>query len=250
MANVQQGFGNSLSDAYFAFPPVTRYFATASLGLTALVNFKIISPYTIYLSWPLILKLQVWRLVTPFFYLGGFSFNLLILLVWLLTYGKTLETNTFQFSSPDYVYMLLFGMGCMAVASLLPFFHFGFFASSLIFMLIYVWSRNFPTSNVSIMGLVTIEAFYVPFAFVAIDLVTGKHWLGDALGILVGHLYYTLKVLMPAQGRQSMLETPWWVKRMVYASGVGTVNPREINPDNPGRPTFRAFRGRGQRLAG
>ena len=59
MANVQQGFGNSLSDAYFAFPPVTRYFATASLGLTALVNFKIISPYTIYLSWPLILKLQV-----------------------------------------------------------------------------------------------------------------------------------------------------------------------------------------------
>lgn len=32
-----------------------------------------------------------------------------------LTYGKTLETNTFQFSSPDYVYMLLFGMGCMSV---------------------------------------------------------------------------------------------------------------------------------------
>ena len=32
-----------------------------------------------------------------------------------LTYGKTLETNTFQFSSPDYVYMLMFGMGCMSV---------------------------------------------------------------------------------------------------------------------------------------
>ena len=34
-----------------------------------------------------------------------------------LTYGKTLETNTFQFSSPDYVYMLLFGMGCMSVST-------------------------------------------------------------------------------------------------------------------------------------
>lgn len=43
------------------------------------------------------------------------------------------------------------------IASLLPFFKFGFFASSLIFMLIYVWSRNFPTSSVSLMGLVSIE---------------------------------------------------------------------------------------------
>lgn len=66
----------------------------------------------------------------------------------------------------------------------------------------------------------------------------------------VGCRYYTLKVLMPAQGRPSLLETPWWVKRMVFASGIGTVNPREINPDNPARPGFRAFRGRGQRLAG
>lgn len=43
------------------------------------------------------------------------------------------------------------------VASLLPFFNFGVFASSLVFMLIYIWSRNFPTSSVSLMGLVTIE---------------------------------------------------------------------------------------------
>lgn len=33
-----------------------------------------------------------------------------------------------------------------------------------------------------------LQAFYVPAAFVAIDLVTGKHWLSDVLGILVGHL--------------------------------------------------------------
>ena len=33
-----------------------------------------------------------------------------------------------------------------------------------------------------------LQAFYVPVAFVAIDLVTGKHWMSDVLGILVGHL--------------------------------------------------------------
>ena len=59
MANVQQGFGNSPADAYFSIPPVTRYFATACIALTTLVNFKLISPYLIYLSWSHILKLQV-----------------------------------------------------------------------------------------------------------------------------------------------------------------------------------------------
>ena len=33
-----------------------------------------------------------------------------------------------------------------------------------------------------------LQAFYVPVAFVAIDLVTGKDWMSDVLGILVGHL--------------------------------------------------------------
>ncbi|DBA75375.1 hypothetical protein WJX77_010985 [Trebouxia sp. C0004] len=250
MANVQQGFGNSPADAYFSIPPVTRYFATACLALTTLVNFKLISPYLIYLSWSHILKLQVWRLVSPFLFLGGFSFRFLIQLIWLVTYGRTLESSTFQFSTPDFVYMFMFGMGCMLAASLIPFFKFPFLASPLIFMLIYVWSRNFPTASVSIMGLVSVEAFYVPFAFLGISLISGNDWLSDVLGILAGHLYYTLKVLLPAQGRQSLLETPQFVKNLVFASGIGTVNPREINPTNPGQAGFRAFRGRGQRLAG
>ena len=62
--------------------------------------------------------------------------------------------------------------------------------------------------------------------------------------------YYTLKVLLPAQGRQSWVETPQFVKSMVFASGIGTVNPREIDATNPAQAGFRAFRGRGQRLAG
>ena len=40
---------------------------------------------------------------------------------------------------------------------MIPFFKFPFLASPLIFMLIYVWSRNFPTASVSIMGLVSVK---------------------------------------------------------------------------------------------
>lgn len=55
-------------------------------------------------------------------------------------------------------------------------------------MLTYVWSRNFPTSNVSLMGLVSIQAFYLPFALMGLSLAMGGDWMSDLLGILVGHL--------------------------------------------------------------
>ena len=32
----------------------------------------------------------------------------------------------------------------------------GFLGPSLMFMMVYVWSRNFPTTNVSLMGLVRV----------------------------------------------------------------------------------------------
>ena len=34
-----------------------------------------------------------------------------------VTYGRTLESSTFQFSTPDFVYMLMFGMACMLVCA-------------------------------------------------------------------------------------------------------------------------------------
>ena len=32
-----------------------------------------------------------------------------------VTYGKTIESSTFQFSTPDFLYMLMFGAACMLV---------------------------------------------------------------------------------------------------------------------------------------
>ena len=43
------------------------------------------------------------------------------------------------------------------MAVVIPFFRIGFCASSLIFMLSYIWSKNFATQNVSLYGLLTIQ---------------------------------------------------------------------------------------------
>jgi len=44
------------------------------------------------------------------------------------------------------------------ISLLIPFFRFGFCSTSLIFMLAYVWSKNFATQNVSLYGLLTVQA--------------------------------------------------------------------------------------------
>jgi len=33
-----------------------------------------------------------------------------------------------------------------------------------------------------------LQAFYVPFAFLGISLISGNDWVSDVLGILAGHL--------------------------------------------------------------
>ena len=38
------------------------------------------------------------------------------------------------------------------------------------------------------MGLVSLQAFYLPFAMLALSLVMGGDWMSDLLGILAGHL--------------------------------------------------------------
>jgi hypothetical protein len=56
---------------------------------------------------------------------------------------------------------------CQAVALVLPV---ALPSHSLVFMMVYVWSRNFPQGNISLMGLVRPESFLnLPAAACAID---------------------------------------------------------------------------------
>ncbi|KAI9191453.1 hypothetical protein LWI28_008634 [Acer negundo] len=86
-----------------------------------------------------------------------------------------------------------------------------FLGVSLVFMLIYVWSREYPNAQINIYGLVTIQAFYLPWAMLAMDVLFGASLLPDLLGIIAGHLYYFLTVLHPLAGGRNILKTPKWV---------------------------------------
>lgn len=191
--------------------------------------------------------MQVWRLFTHLFFIAPFSMNFLFNMLWLLQYGQILEKQTFAFAPADMVYMLLFGGTLLtAVSLLIPSLGMTFNAAPLIFMLIYVYSRNFPNQNASIWGLFTIQTFYLPFAFLGVTVVLGGDPIPDIVGMVIGHLYWFLTEIYPSQGGRNWLETPDWLKQVVSNFGIGPP-PRPVDSVPQG---FSAFRGSGRRLGG
>lgn len=106
------------------------------------------------------------------------------------------------------------------VAFFIPSLRIQFMGSALVFMLLYLWSREYADRRVSIMGLVTLQVqtkvfaiedgfccrydvllwklhklvhffhpqgFYLPLALVLLDTIFGSPAVDDLLGILVGH---------------------------------------------------------------
>ncbi|XP_049934343.1 derlin-1-like [Nymphaea colorata] len=82
------------------------------------------------------------------------------------------------------------------VLQMMPF----FLGVSLVFMLLYVWSRAYLNGQINIYGLVTLKAFYLPWIVLALDVIFGSPLLPHLMGIVAGHHYYFLTVLHPSVG--------------------------------------------------
>ncbi|OMO98210.1 hypothetical protein COLO4_14061 [Corchorus olitorius] len=187
----------------------------------------------------------VWRLITNFFFLGPFSPFFAIRLIMIARYGVLLERGPFDKRTADFVWMLIFGALSLLVMSAVPFLWTPFMAGSLVFMIVYVWSREFPNAKISIYGLVTLKGFYLPWALLALDLIFGGRLMPDIIGMVAGHLYYFLTVLHPLAGGKYVFKTPLWVHKLVayWGEGIQVNSPVQRDPS-----AGTAFKGRGYRL--
>ena len=125
-----------------------------------------------------------------------------------------------------------------------------FYGDSLIFMCLYLWSREHPRARVSLMGIVRVGAFYFPWAMLAMTALMGGDPMPDFLGIIVGHAYYFFARLYPLHsGRRSIIQTPKFVHALAdyINSGNGVVSAAS-NVVQP--PRQRYFAGQGRRLGG
>ncbi|KAF8380552.1 hypothetical protein HHK36_028040 [Tetracentron sinense] len=233
---------------YRSLPPVSKVYGVACLMTTSAYYLQLYNPWNIALFYGKVLKtFQVWRLVTNFFFLGPFSFPFAFRLLMIARYGVLLEKGPFDKRTADFVWMLIFGALSLLVIAAIPFFWDPFLGGSLVFMIVYVWSREFPNARISIYGVVSSKGFYLPWAFLALDLILGNPLKSDIIGMVAGHLYYFLTVLHPLAGGKFIFKTPLWVHKFVAFWGKGTQVNSPVQPD-PSAGV--AFRGRGYRLNG
>ncbi|KAG9130102.1 hypothetical protein Leryth_012851 [Lithospermum erythrorhizon] len=240
---------SSPADYYKSLPPISKAYGTACFITTVVCQLGLLGPVHIALIHDLLFpRFELWRLFTNFFFLGKFSINFGIRLLMIARYGVQLESGPFKGRTADFLFMMLFGAISQLVLSLIPFFWSPFLGVSLVFMLLYVWSREFPSANINIYGLVTLKAFYLPWAMLGLDVIFGSPIMPDLLGIITGHLFYFLTVLHPLATGKRLLNTPLWLHRQVTRWRIGApATTTTSQPERPSGPS--AFRGRSHRLS-
>lgn len=139
---------------YDSLPFVTKNWLTATVLVTVLGNFGIISVGNLIWDYgALSQKFEIWRLMTPFLFAGSFSFQTVILIFLLGQYSRQYESSS-MFNTgggggtADYVYMILLGMLGIVTSGAL----FGLgviFSSPLVYYVLYIWSKRHPTAQVS-----------------------------------------------------------------------------------------------------
>jgi len=207
----------SPTELYMAIPPLTRVWLTAAVVATVGARFRAFQPQLLVFDPALVVgKFQAWRLLTNFAYFGPPSFNWVIQMLMLYRYSAALEDNpypsgggTHRGNLADYVFMLLLG-GTLLLAAAVAL---GVLtmASSLSFMVVYVWSKRNPTTEVT-MFMFRMPGGYLPFALIAWAIAIGEDPVMDLIGLLAGHVFYFLVDALPnstgAGGGVRWLRTP------------------------------------------
>lgn len=275
---------------FFALPHVTRVWFLSTVICTLMVNFDLIHSTQIdFRSWEPILpssfynyfvhdkdqelsagsgRLEAWRIVTCFLYIGKFDWHTALRLHLLVQSSERYERmgpicttrsrrrgmnplgeggaaageehqqqqqqrrdNNNQNEPPyqskrgqtsDYIFMLLLGMAGILLCQtiLLPeiipnsmmYYQHYYYYSELTYYVIYIWSKNHPNQHVNILGIMNIQAPYLPCTYLLMGyaLNNGEVIPMDIVcGMVVGHIYYYLTCVVPTVlGGRAVLYTP------------------------------------------
>ncbi|CAM9305107.1 unnamed protein product [Choristocarpus tenellus] len=231
------GGGNSPEELFRAIPPVSKVIIVSMVGLMIMEVSGMMSPFQYAIIWPLVWKkFHVWRIITGAFYPGSPGFGTLISVYMMGSHSIRYEKDAFSTGggggSADYALLLIFGISILEILSVV-FFNIPFILSSVLFMVIYVWSRKSPDSAVSFWG-VRILAVYTPWAMVGLQLLLGQSIFEAMLGIGVGHLYYFLIDILPDTHNIDIIQTPEFLVKLLGWGHEGTGVQRVV--PNRGMP--------------
>eukprot|EP00929_Paragymnodinium_shiwhaense_P121070 TRINITY_DN93185_c0_g1_i1.p1 TRINITY_DN93185_c0_g1~~TRINITY_DN93185_c0_g1_i1.p1 ORF type:complete len:262 (-),score=65.98 TRINITY_DN93185_c0_g1_i1:122-907(-) len=258
---------NTPEQWYKSLPTLTRVGLTAIFATTLLCQLEILNPMLISLNWPLVInKLQVWRLLTPVLFFGKFSFNFLFQLYFFTSFSSKLEQNEIMAQPGDYLFFLLIQILLLCVLSLVLAWPTGFpfLGTSLVFAIIYYWSRREPYASLNMWSF-NIKGYQFPFALLFFQLLIGGNIWMDLLGLASGHIYYFLKEVVPAEYGHTLIKTPQFLTNAMAKAlaSSGGAAPRAGGGGGGGgggapaaaggaapAPAANRFGGQGHRLGG
>lgn len=181
---------------YRDIPIVSRTYFTLCFLSTTACALDLISPLTLYYDYQLVFqKGQVWRLLSNFLFFAMFNVHFFFNMFFLVRHCRLLEEDSFRGRTADFIAFILFGSVLMIIIA--PFVDIQFFGSSLTFMMVYLWARRSEHIRVSIFGLFTFQAHYVPWFHIAFSAMFGGSLMIDLVGGVAGHIYYFFDDVYP-----------------------------------------------------
>merc|ERR1739848_618391 len=202
---MEPGFINSI-------PPVTRMYLGGIIATTVGLKLDWIRPLQIYFNPELILQGEYWRLLSSFFFFGGFNLHFLFNVLFIYRYCKNLEEENYRGKTADFIVFFVLSASLVLIIALVANMQWLGMAFTQVF--VYVWSRRNPYTLLNFLGFI-IRAPFLPWVFMAFSLVLGGQIMDDVIGIIVGHMYYFLEDVFPNQdGGFKILITPEFLKRM------------------------------------
>jgi len=232
-------------EAWFkALPPITRVGLVTIFSVTCLSQVDILDPRLIIFDWQLVYrKLQVWRILTSMLFFGGFSFGFVFQMYFFTSFSTKLEKNEVFTKPGDYVFFLLFQAAFLCFFGVLIAWPSGFpiLGPSMIFAIIYYWSRREPHAALSFFSF-NIKAYQFPFVLMFVQLLMGNSIWADVIGLASSHLYYFLKEIVPTEYGYTILSTPQF-----FHTALSSITPKTPGAFTP--PTQNRFGGQGRRLA-
>lgn len=154
------------------------------------MQLQLLGPQLLYLNFSSVFaELELWRLLTNLLFFGGFGMPFVFNMFFLVRYSSQLEEQRFAGRSADYLVCLgLCALVLTLAAALMgdqP-----FLAPALLSSVVYLWARLNPTQPLSIYGIFTVQAFYLPWVLAGMALLMGGSPVPNVLGIVAGHVYY------------------------------------------------------------
>ncbi|KAF2965763.1 hypothetical protein GQX73_g7793 [Xylaria multiplex] len=211
---IGDGGRNPLEAWFWEMPICTRWWTTATVLTSALVQCQMVTPFQLFYSVRTVFhKGEYWRLLTTFLYFGPFSLDLLFHVYFLQRYARLLEESSGR-SPAHFSWLLVYSMAFLILLS--PLVSMPFLGHPLSSTLVYIWSRRNPDTRLSFLGLLVFTAPYLPWVLMGFSLVMhGTVPKDEIMGVVIGHIWYFFTDVYPPMHNGSRpLDPPMWWRRL------------------------------------